>query len=176
MNKISVAIIVGSDSDLAVIASCAKLLDEFDVAYSVDIASAHRTPEHLRKIISDSSAAGAEVFIAAAGMAAALPGVVASETTLPVIGVPLESNPFMGTDAMLSMVQMPPGIPVATVAVGKAGAVNAALLAVQILAVKYPSLRSKLESYRSKMAETIKEKGKQLRELGISHYTTRQKP
>ncbi|OGS18667.1 MAG: 5-(carboxyamino)imidazole ribonucleotide mutase [Elusimicrobia bacterium RIFOXYA2_FULL_50_26] len=176
MNKISIAIVVGSDSDLPVISSCTKMLDEFEVAYSVDIASAHRTPAHLRKIIGDSTAAGAEVFIAAAGMAAALPGVIASETTLPVIGVPLESKPFMGTDALLSMIQMPPGIPVATVAVGKPGAINAAILAVQILAVKYPALRSKLQSHRAKMAESIAEKATQLREHGISHYPIKQKP
>ena len=113
---------------------------------------------------------GAEVFIAAAGMAAALPGVVASETVLPVIGIPVESKNLGGLDALYSIVQMPPGIPVATVAIGKPGAKNAAVLAVQILSVKDLSLRVKMAAYRKKNGDAIMEKDKRLQDLGIHKY------
>ena len=168
--KINVAVIVGSDSDLPVIAGATKILDDFGVTYSVAVASAHRTPEKVKQYIQTSEKQGAEVFIAGAGMAAALPGVVAAETTLPVIGVPLESKALAGVDALFSIVQMPPGIPVATVAIGKAGATNAGLLAVEILSIKYQGLKTKLKAYRKKMAGAVTEKDNLLRKLGIMKY------
>lgn len=168
--KVLVAVITGSDSDLPAVEAAVKILTEFGIAYSVTVASAHRTPEKVRQYVKDSEAAGAEVFIAAAGMAAALPGVVAAETAFPVIGVPLESKSLAGVDALFSIVQMPPGIPVATVAIGKAGAANAGVLAAEILSVKYPELRVKLAQYRKKMAGAIAEKDAELQKLGIKKY------
>ncbi|MCL2144883.1 MAG: AIR carboxylase family protein, partial [Endomicrobia bacterium] len=126
--KIDVAVFVGSDSDLPVINETLKTLKSFGLAYSINIASAHRTPEHLKKNINCAVGSGVKVFIAAAGMSAALPGVVASETVLPVIGVPMEGKNLSSMDSLFSVSQMPNGIPVACVAVGKAGAVNAAIL------------------------------------------------
>ena len=148
-----VAVILGSKSDLPLIEGCIKTLREFEVDFDVKIISAHRTPELLEKYLSESDA---EVFIAAAGYAAHLPGVIASKTLKPVIGIPLDTSPLMGgLDALLSIVQMPPGIPVATVTVGKAGGTNAAILAVQMLSLKFPQLKEKLKEYRNKMREKI---------------------
>ncbi len=175
-DKIKVAIIVGSDTDLPVVAETIKLLESFDVKYAVAVGSAHRTPEKVKKFIRQSEKNGAEVFIAAAGMAAALPGVVASETVLPVIGIPIESKNLGGVDALYSIVQMPPGIPVATVAIGKPGAKNAAVLAVQILSVKDVSLRAKMSAYRKKTGDAIIEKDKRLQSLGIHKYLEQAKP
>lgn len=168
--KIQVGIIVGSDSDLPAINSAVKILEELSITYKITIASAHRTPEKVREYVKACEAEGAEVFIAGAGMAAALPGVVASETNLPVIGVPLESKSLAGIDALFSIVQMPPGIPVATVAIGKSGAANAGILAVQILSVKYPELRKKLTEYRSGLAKAVAEKDGRLQQSGIKQY------
>ena len=168
MEKILVGIVVGSDSDLAVIADTAKILDEFGVAYTVSIASAHRTPDKVHTFITSCQDNGAKVFIAAAGMAAALPGVVASATVLPVIGVPILGKTLDGMDALLSIVQMPPGIPVATVAIGSAGAKNAALLALVILATSDASIKAKLIKYRKKMSDSVKEKDDQLQKNGIA--------
>jgi len=148
-----VAVIVGSKSDIPYIEGCLKTLQEFGIEYDFKIISAHRTPELLEKFLKESDA---ELFIAAAGYAAHLPGVIASKTTKPVIGIPLDTSPLMGgLDALFSIVQMPPGIPVATVTVGKAGGTNAALLAAQILSLKYPELEEKLKDYRKKMAKKI---------------------
>jgi 5-(carboxyamino)imidazole ribonucleotide mutase len=148
-----VGILLGSKSDLPYIESCIKNLKEFGVDYEVKIASAHRTPELVEEFVKKEDI---DLFIAAAGYAAHLPGVVASKTLKPVIGIPLDTSPLMGgMDALLSIVQMPPGIPVATVTVGKAGGTNAAILAVQILSLKYPELVEKLKSYRQKMKEKI---------------------
>jgi 5-(carboxyamino)imidazole ribonucleotide mutase len=166
----SVLIIVGSDSDLPVIENTAKILDDFQVKYKIRVASAHRTPDKVKASVRDAEKNGAGVIIAAAGMAAALPGVVAAETVLPVIGVPLESKAIGGIDALLSIVQMPKGIPVGTVAIGKTGAANAALLAVRILAVGNPGLSKKLEAYRKKMASSVEEKDSRLQKLGIKKY------
>lgn len=170
MNKPKVAIIVGSDSDLPVVGETVKVLNGFDVEVSVNIASAHRTPLKVKEIIRKAQAEGVEVFIAAAGMAAALPGVVASETTLPVIGIPLEGKTLGGLDAMFSILQMPPGIPVATVSIGKAGATNAAILAIEILSIKYPDLREKLAENRMKTVSSIESKDTKLQKLGIQKY------
>ncbi len=147
-----VVILLGSKSDLPVIEGMYGLLDRFGLTYGVEVASAHRQPDKLKRIVKASEKGGTEVFVAAAGMAAHLPGVVASLTGKPVIGVPVASGPLAGVDALLSIVQMPPGVPVATVAVGSAGARNAACLAARILALKYPEVEAAVEAYRKELA------------------------
>jgi 5-(carboxyamino)imidazole ribonucleotide mutase len=134
---------------------CAEQLRAFGVPFETRVLSAHRTPKELSEWVADAELRGAEVFVAAAGMAAALPGVVAAQTTRPVLGVPMESKLAGGLDSLLSMVQMPGGIPVGVLAVGKAGAVNAAILATQILASGRPELRQALERQRAEQAERI---------------------
>jgi phosphoribosylaminoimidazole carboxylase PurE protein len=156
--KPKVLIIMGSDSDLSVMEESAKTLEKFGIPFDITVASAHRTPERTLKLIKAAEKNGVEVVIAGAGMAAHLPGVIASHTTLPVIGVPLEASPLKGIDALLSIVQMPPGIPVATVALGKAGAKNAAILAAQILARSDARLAKKLIAHREEMAKEVAEK------------------
>jgi len=153
-----ILIIMGSDSDLPVMEETAKVLDGFDIPYRMTVASAHRTPERTLALVKDAEKNGVDVIIAGAGMAAHLPGVVASHTILPVIGVPLDASPFKGVDALLSIVQMPPGVPVATVAVGKAGARNAAILATQIIARKNATLSRKLLLHREAMSREVEEK------------------
>ena len=144
---------LGSKSDLPYIEGCVKTLKELGIGYEVKVASAHRTPELVEEFVRREDF---DLFIAAAGYAAHLPGVVASKTTKPVIGIPVDSSSLMGgLDALLSIVQMPPGIPVATVTVGKAGGVNAAVLAAQMLALKYPKIEERLKAYRQKMKEKI---------------------
>ncbi len=161
--KPKVLIVMGSDSDLSVMKKSAEILDDFAVPYYMTVTSAHRTPERTRKIVKEAEKTGAEVIIAGAGMAAHLPGVVASYTVLPVIGVPIDSSSLNGIDALLSIVQMPPGIPVAAMSVGKAGAKNAALLAVQILSRKDRKLAGKLLEHRQRMSEEVEIKAKKLR-------------
>lgn len=159
------AIVMGSDSDLPTIKKAFEVLDEFGISYDVAIASAHRTPKKLEEFVRKEEEQGAACYIAGAGMAAALPGVVASLTTRPVIGVPLSGAKLDGMDALLSIVQMPPGMPVATMALD--GAKNAALLAVQIGAVSDATLAEKYRAYREDMARQIYEKDEKLqRELG----------
>ena len=143
-----VAVLMGSPSDEAVMKACTDGLASFAVPFEAAVMSAHRDPEAVAAFARGAEAAGFDLIIAGAGMAAALPGVVASHTTLPVIGVPLEGSALGGVDALYSIVQMPPGIPVACVAVGRAGAKNAAVLAAQILALKYPELKKKLSEFR----------------------------
>jgi phosphoribosylaminoimidazole carboxylase PurE protein len=155
--KPKVLIIMGSDSDLPVMEECATVLEKFGIPFDMTIASAHRTPERARELVKAAEQNGVDVVIAGAGMAAHLPGVVASHTTMPVIGVPLEASPLRGMDALLSMVQMPPGIPVATVALGKAGAKNAGVLAAQILARKDAQLARKLLAHRKEMQKEVEE-------------------
>ena len=155
-----VAIIMGSDSDWNIMKAAVDTLKNFGVEAEVTIASAHRTPQKLHDFVKNSSA---QIFIAAAGMAAHLAGVVASLTTKPVIGVPINSEPFKGLDSLLSTVQMPGGIPVATVAVN--GAKNAALLATEILALNDETLAKKLISYREQMQAEIELKDKRLKEV-----------
>ncbi len=156
------AVIMGSDSDLPVMKKALEIFDQFGVDYEVTIASAHRTPEKLADFVRKEDAAGCSVFIAGAGMAAALPGVTASLTMKPVIGVPLSGAKLDGMDALLSIVQMPSGMPVATVAVD--GSKNAALLAVQIGAVSDPALMKKYTDYRKDMADQIYKKDKALQD------------
>ncbi len=143
-----VAVLMGSASDEAVMKACTDGLASFAVPFETAVMSAHRDPEAVAAFARGAEAAGFDLIIAGAGMAAALPGVIASHTTLPVIGVPLEGSALGGVDALYSIVQMPPGIPVACVAVGKAGAKNAAVLAAEILALKYPELKKKLSEFR----------------------------
>jgi len=147
-----VVIVLGSKSDLPVIDGMYPLLDRFGLSYSVEVASAHRQPDKLKRIIKASEKGGTEIFVAAAGMAAHLPGVMASLTAKPVIGVPVAAGPLAGVDALLSIVQMPPGVPVATVAVGSAGARNAACLAARILALKDPKVAVAVDEYRKDLA------------------------
>jgi len=150
-----VAIVMGSKSDLETLAPARELLTEFGIAHEVRVLSAHRTPDALFAYVADAEARGVEAFIAAAGGAAHLPGVVAAKTTVPVLGVPVPSTSLLGLDALLSIVQMPQGIPVATFAVGKAGAGNAALFAVALMAGKRPELRAKLQAWRKAKAEKL---------------------
>ncbi len=163
-----VAIIVGSDSDLPVINEAVKTLQKFGVQLSVNIASAHRTPNKISEVLKQEE--DSEVIIAAAGVAAHLPGVIAAHTTKPVIGIPMQGGALNGIDALLSIVQMPSGVPVATVAIGKAGAINAALLAVEILSVKYNELKKELDKYKKDIAEKINEKDQKLKQIGIEKY------
>lgn len=157
-----VAIVMGSDSDLSVMKKAVEILNRFEVTYDVALASAHRTPEKLIDFVETQEEKGVAVFIAGAGMAAALPGVVASLTTKPVIGVPLSGNTLDGMDALLSIVQMPSGMPVATVAID--GAKNAALLAVQMGALSDAVLCDQYKAYRNNMAKSIYEKDKTIQE------------
>jgi len=150
-----VSIIMGSKSDYAIMEECAKTLEKFGVPYELIISSAHRSPERTKKYISDAEEKGAQVFIAAAGMAAHLAGAVAAGTTKPVLGVPMESGPLKGEDALLSTVMMPAGMPVGTLAIGKAGAVNAAYLAVQIMALQDDELKVKLQEDRISKAKKV---------------------
>ena len=155
-----VSIIMGSDSDAEVMRQACAALDEAGVAYEMKVASAHRSPERTKQVIANAERDGAAVFIAGAGMAAHLPGVVASFTTRPVIGVPLAGSPLQGLDALLAVVQMPPGIPVATVAIG--GARNAGVLAAQILAIGDPALAERLRAQRKDMADGVAAKSRKV--------------
>ena len=157
-----VAILMGSDSDLPVMQSTVDVLKSFGIEYEVRITSAHRTPEDTRSYVSDADARGCAVFIAAAGMAAHLAGAVSAHTLRPVIGLPIDAGPMQGFDALLSTVQMPGGIPVAGVAIGKAGAKNAAYLAVQILGVSSEALHRALIDERQANAEAIRQKNTDL--------------
>jgi 5-(carboxyamino)imidazole ribonucleotide mutase len=155
MEKIDVLILMGSPSDENTMVDAAKTLQQFGVPFRMAVASAHRTPERVRTQVEEADRDGCSVFIAGAGWAAHLAGVVASLTVKPVIGVPIPSSPLNGLDSLLSTVQMPAGIPVATVALGNGGAQNAALLAISILALSDDPLRKKLEDYRKEMAEAL---------------------
>ena len=164
IEKPFVAVLMGSDSDLPVMESALDVLDAFGVRHEVRVSSAHRTPAATRDYVLDAQARGCAVFIAAAGMAAHLAGAVAALTVRPVIGVPVDAGPLRGADALLSTVQMPGGIPVATVAIGKAGARNAGYLAVQILATADDALASELDAERGRNAAGILRKNDALQE------------
>ncbi len=157
-----VSILMGSDSDLEVMRLTQEVLKDFGVVSDLKILSAHRTPESLQQYLQKAEAEGVKVFVAAAGMAAHLAGAVAAQSTLPVIGVPLDASSLEGIDSLLSTVQMPAGVPVATVAIGKVGAKNAGFLAVQILSLADPSLAKKLKDYRKKLAERLLKKNEKL--------------
>ena len=158
-----VLIVMGSDSDLSVMEEAKKVLSEFGVKSRVAIASAHRTPQKVVSLVKDAEKEGVQVIIAGAGYAAHLAGAVAAQTVLPVIGVPLEGSSLQGLDALLSTVQMPSGIPVATVAIGKAGAKNAGILAAEILALKDERISGALKDYRKKMAKMVEDKDRGLK-------------
>ena len=153
MSKVS--LIIGSESDRDLGEKAESVLKDFCVAYEFEVFSAHRNPKALQEYINSSDAS---VFIAIAGLSAALPGFIAAHTSLPVVGIPIDSSPLKGIDALLSTVQMPPGIPVATVALGKGGAKNAAILSAQILALKYPDIAERLKTYRDRMTRNAIEK------------------
>lgn len=153
-DNVNVGIVMGSISDLEVMKDAAKMLDEFGIKYEMEIVSAHRTPKDLFEYGKIAYGRGIEVIIAGAGGAAHLPGMMAASTVLPVIGVPVQTKSLKGMDSLLSIVQMPKGVPVATVAIN--GAVNAGILAAQILGIKYPEILEKINIYKSSMEDTVK--------------------
>jgi len=155
LRKPQVGVVMGSDSDLPIVEEALQVLDEFGVPYEVKILSAHRSPDQTSAYAKSAAERGLRVILAAAGWAAHLGGVLAAETILPVIGIPVNSSPLQGLDALLATVQMPPGIPVATMAIGKGGAHNAALFAIQVLALQEPQLRDRLKQFKLRMAEDI---------------------
>lgn len=155
MNNIQVAILMGSKTDLATLEETAKVLKDFAVFFEMKVLSAHRTPKETIKYVEDAKERGVKVIICAAGGSAALAGVAAAHTTLPVIGIPVDSTSLQGMDALLSTVQMPPGVPVAAVAIGKMGAKNAALLALRILALNDQVIEKKLEKYKEDQRQEI---------------------
>ncbi|WP_423792807.1 5-(carboxyamino)imidazole ribonucleotide mutase [Methanocaldococcus indicus] len=163
-----VGIIMGSDSDLPVMKDAAEMLEKFNIPYEITIVSAHRTPDRMYEYAKTAEKRGIEVIIAGAGGAAHLPGMVASITHLPVIGVPIKSKALKGLDSLLSIVQMPPGVPVATVAINNAK--NAAILAAEILAIKYPEVREKVIRYKEELKNMVEEKAKKLEDIGYKEY------
>jgi phosphoribosylaminoimidazole carboxylase PurE protein len=167
--KPRVSIVMGSDSDLEIMREAAKTLEEFGIEYEIDVTSAHRSPERTAEYARKAGARGVRVIIAGAGGAAHLAGVIAAHTSLPVIGVPIPSTSLQGMDSLLATVQMPAGIPVATVAIGKPGATNAGILAAQILAVSSEPLARKLGEHKKKLANSVDEKSRKLKiTLGAS--------
>lgn len=150
-----VLILMGSDSDAPVMQAAVETLTEFGITSEMTVASAHRSPERVMRLVREAPGRGVKVFIVGAGAAAHLGGVVAAHTILPVIGVPIDSSALKGMDALLSTVQMPPGVPVATVSIGKPGATNAGVLAAQILAVGDPEMAKKLDGYKKKLADKV---------------------
>ena len=156
MSGIKVAIIMGSESDAEEMKPASEVLTELGIKNESRVISAHRTPDRLRKYILDAEKNGVKVFIGGAGMAAALPGVIAAHTHLPVLGVPIESKSLKGMDSLLSIVQMPPGIPVGTLAIGSAGSKNAGLLAAAILSVSDQEIENKLKNYRKKQSDKVR--------------------
>ncbi|MBQ3515462.1 MAG: 5-(carboxyamino)imidazole ribonucleotide mutase [Lachnospiraceae bacterium] len=165
---VKVGIIMGSDSDLPVMSNAAKMLDDLGVAYELTIVSAHRTPDKLVEYAKTAKERGLKVIIAGAGGAAHLPGMVASMTTLPVIGVPVQTKALGGVDSLYSIVQMPPGIPVATVAIN--GALNAGLLAAKILATNDEELSKKVSDYAKSLKDMVDEKAKKLEDIKYQAY------
>ncbi len=159
-----VAIFIGSDSDYDVVKDAQAILKEFEVSFALEVTSAHRSPARTLKLIKDYEEKGVEIFIAVAGKAAHLAGIVAAHTVKPVIGVPVESSSLDGLDALLSTVQMPKGVPVATMGLGNSGASNSALLAIQILSLNDPSLVKKLKESREEMAAQIEAKSKKIQQ------------
>jgi len=160
MEKPIIGIVMGSASDGPIMEEAAATLERFKVPYEMIVASAHRSPELTREYARTAQERGLQVIIAGAGGAAHLAGSIAAATVLPVIGVPIDSSPLQGMDALLATVQMPAGVPVATMAVGKAGAKNAAILAIQILSLHQPELQRKLEEYKKELAQQVEEAGK----------------
>lgn len=154
-----IGIIIGSNSDWEIMSNASETLDTLNIEHEVQVISAHRAPDLLTEYCGNARERGLKVLITAAGLAAALPGVAAANTTLPVLGVPMESRALGGMDALLSMVQMPAGIPVGTLAIGKAGAINAALLSAAILALEDKSIREALDAFRAKQTQAVADIG-----------------
>jgi 5-(carboxyamino)imidazole ribonucleotide mutase len=159
-----VSIVMGSDSDLEIMREAGKALADFGIAYEMDVTSAHRSPARTSEYARGAAARGIKVIIAGAGGAAHLAGVIAAETTLPVIGVPIPSSSLQGLDSLLATVQMPAGIPVATVAIGKAGATNAGILAAQMLGLSDTEIAARLVAHKEKLARGVEQKSRKLRE------------
>ena len=160
-----VGIVMGSDSDLSVMKSAADVLKDFAIAFEITVASAHRSPGRAAEWASSAGERGIKIIIAGAGHAAHLAGAMAAHTSLPIIGVPIDSSCLQGLDALLATVQMPPGVPVATMAIGKSGARNAGILAVQILALADPALAERLDQYKQDMAAKVEQKVKALQDV-----------
>lgn len=161
--KPKVLIVMGSDSDMPIMEETGKILNEFGIPFDITISSAHRSPERTAKLAREAEKNGVETIIAGAGAAAHLAGFIASHTILPVIGVPINSSPLQGFESLLSIVQMPPGVPVATMAVGKAGAKNAAIFAAEIIGRKDSKIAKKLKDFKKKMAEEVEKKARTLK-------------
>jgi phosphoribosylaminoimidazole carboxylase PurE protein len=167
--KAQVSIVMGSDSDLEIMREAARALEDIGIPYEIDVTSAHRSPDRTAEFARKAAGQGIRVIIAGAGGAAHLAGVIAAHTSLPVIGVPIPSTSLQGMDSLLATVQMPAGIPVATVAIGKPGATNAGILAAQILALSSKSLAKKLAGHKEKLANSVEEKSRKLKiALGAS--------
>ena len=164
MSMIQVLILMGSDSDAPIMKGAADVLRELGVSCEMTVASAHRSPARVQRLLAEAPERGVQVFIVGAGAAAHLAGMVAAHTAKPVIGVPIDSSPLLGLDALLSTVQMPPGVPVATVAVGKSGATNAGVLAAQILALGDTALAARLDTYKARLAEKVEQAAARLAE------------
>jgi phosphoribosylaminoimidazole carboxylase PurE protein len=162
MSTIQVLILMGSDSDAPIMKNAADVLRELGVTCEMTVASAHRSPARVQRLLAEAPGRGVQVFIVGAGAAAHLAGMVAGHTAKPVIGVPIDSSPLLGLDALLSTVQMPPGVPVATVAVGKSGATNAGVLAAQMLAIGDPALAARLDTYKERLAEKVEQAAERL--------------
>jgi phosphoribosylaminoimidazole carboxylase PurE protein len=163
MSKPVVSIVMGSDSDLDIMREAAKALEEFGIEYEIDVTSAHRSPDRTADYARKAADRGIRVIIAGAGGAAHLAGVISAHTTLPVIGVPIPSTSLNGMDSLLATVQMPAGIPVATVAIGKPGATNAGILAAQILGLSNAGIAKKLDAHKEKLANGVEEKSRKLK-------------
>ena len=166
MTETSVLILMGSDSDAPVMQAAVDTLESLGITSDMTVASAHRSPDRVLRLVREAPQRGVKLFIVGAGAAAHLAGVVAAHTILPVIGVPIDSSALKGLDALLSTVQMPPGVPVATVSIGKPGATNAAVLAAQILAVGDSTVRLRLEEYKRSLAEKVEQAAERLRAGG----------
>jgi phosphoribosylaminoimidazole carboxylase PurE protein len=160
-----VSIVMGSDSDLEIMNEAAKALEDFGISYEIDVTSAHRSPARTGEYARSAASRGIKVIIAGAGGAAHLAGVIAAESTLPVIGVPIPSTSLNGLDSLLSIVQMPAGIPVATVAIGKPGATNAGILAAQIIALSSATVAKKMKALKEKLAKSVEEKSQKLQQM-----------
>lgn len=170
MSKPLVGIIMGSDLDYTIMEEASKILEQFNVDHEILVTSAHRSPERTRKYVQGAKRRGIQIIIAGAGGAAHLAGVVAAETQLPVIGVPINATPLNGLDSLLSTAQMPGGVPVATVSIGKPGAKNAGLLAVQILALSDAKLAEQLTKYKKDQARAVAQKSKKLKTSHVTNF------
>ena len=162
MSDCRVLILMGSDSDASIMKSAVDMVDQFGIANEMTVASAHRSPARVLRLVEEADGRGVQVFIVGAGAAAHLAGVVAAHTTKPVIGVPIDATALSGMDALLATVQMPPGVPVATMAIGKGGATNAAVLTAQILAVSEPAVADKLKDYKRLLVEKVERAAERL--------------